>query len=202
MEVIMANNKTLVAAVLGWAIITLAVVGGAGFYFGLKYEQNQTAAKKAAVQDALKAVQPAPAVAQAPFKVTPAPVASASEPSGVLATPTPVPVSTPQPQATPVEQIIVTAAATHGMSALTMLRIARCESTNNPAAINYNYTAIDSAGVSHGHPMGLFQHVEGYWPARAAKYGYPGVSVFDPAANANVTAAMMANEGTSAWECK
>jgi uncharacterized protein HemX len=65
---IMANNKTVIAAVLGWAIITLAVVVGAGFYFGLKYEQNQTAAKKAAVQDALKAAAPAPAVAQAPLK--------------------------------------------------------------------------------------------------------------------------------------
>jgi hypothetical protein len=41
MEVIMANNKTLFAAVLGWAIITLAVVGSPGFYFGLKYEQTR-----------------------------------------------------------------------------------------------------------------------------------------------------------------
>jgi hypothetical protein len=65
MEVIMANNKTLFAAVLGWAIITLAVVGSPGFYFGLKYEQNQATAKKAAVQDALKAAAPAPAVAEA-----------------------------------------------------------------------------------------------------------------------------------------
>jgi len=59
------SNKTFIAAVLGWAIITLAVVGGTGFYFGLKYEQNQNAAKKAAVQDALKAAAPAPAVAEA-----------------------------------------------------------------------------------------------------------------------------------------
>jgi hypothetical protein len=40
-------------------------VGSPGFYFGLKYEQNQTTAKKAAVQDALKAAAPAPAVAEA-----------------------------------------------------------------------------------------------------------------------------------------
>jgi hypothetical protein len=57
------SNKNLVAAVIGWSIIALAVVGGTGFYFGLKYEQNQTAAKKAAVQDALKAAAPAPGVA-------------------------------------------------------------------------------------------------------------------------------------------
>jgi hypothetical protein len=59
------NSKTVALAVIGWSIIALAVVGGTGFYFGLKYEQNQTAAKKAAVQDALKAVAPAPAVAEA-----------------------------------------------------------------------------------------------------------------------------------------
>jgi hypothetical protein len=59
------SNKTLIAAVLGWAIITLAVVGGTGFYFGVKFEQNQNAGKKAAVQDALKAAAPAPAVAEA-----------------------------------------------------------------------------------------------------------------------------------------
>jgi hypothetical protein len=83
------------------------------------------------------------------------------------------------------------------MSASTMLRIARCESSFNPLARNPHYTV-----PGYGNPVGLFQHVEGYWPARAAKYGYPGASVFDPVANANVTAAMMANEGTSAWECK
>jgi hypothetical protein len=56
------NSKTVALAVIGWAIIGLAIVGGTGFYFGVKYEQNQTAAKKAAVQDARRAVK-APAVA-------------------------------------------------------------------------------------------------------------------------------------------
>jgi hypothetical protein len=57
-----SKSKTVALAVIGWAIIGLAIVGGTGFYFGLKYEQNQNAAKKAAVQDALKGIN-APAVA-------------------------------------------------------------------------------------------------------------------------------------------
>lgn len=82
-----------------------------------------------------------------------------------------------------------------------MLRIASCESRFNPLARNAGYTAYQN-GVSYGNPVGLFQHVEGYWPGRAARYGYPGASVFDPVANANVTAAMMRAEGMGAWECK
>jgi hypothetical protein len=83
------------------------------------------------------------------------------------------------------------------MRAATMIRIADCESDFNPLARNPHYYV-----PGYGNPVGLFQHVEGYWPARAVKYGWPGASVFDPVANANVRAAMMATEGTSAWECK
>lgn len=99
------------------------------------------------------------------------------------------------------EQIIIDAANAHGVSAADMLRIGRCESHYNAQSVNYGYTAYVN-GVSFGHPMGLFQHVEGFWPARAAKYGYPGASVLDPFANANVTAAMVAVEGWGAWECR
>lgn len=122
--------------------------------------------------------------------------------------PPPPPVGTSAPTVAPVasyavgslQAIIIAAANSHGVSAEMMLRIAKCESTFNPNARNSNYTAIVN-GVSYGNPVGMFQHVEGYWAARAVKYGYPGASVFDPVANANVTAAMMAAEGTSAWEC-
>ncbi len=37
-----SNSKTVALAVIGWAIIGLAIVGGTGFYFGVKFEQNQT----------------------------------------------------------------------------------------------------------------------------------------------------------------
>ena len=74
------------------------------------------------------------------------------------------------------------------------MHIARCESTLNPNAINTGY-------YDNGHPSGLFQHISGYWPARAAQYGYPGASVFDPVANANVTAAMFRDGHSNLWEC-
>jgi uncharacterized protein HemX len=75
MEVIMANtnlsvksNKSVtIAAVVGWSIITLAVVGGAGFYLGYQYRASEQAKTHAAVQDALKAAHaPAPVVAANP----------------------------------------------------------------------------------------------------------------------------------------
>lgn len=72
-----------------------------------------------------------------------------------------------------------------------------CESTMNPNAVNTGYAEIP------GHyPAGLFQHLSNYWPARAVKYGYAGASVFDPTANANVTAAMWAEGQSYLWECK
>jgi hypothetical protein len=55
-------STKFVLGIAGWVIIATAVIAGAEFYLGMKYEQGQTAAKKAAVQDALKAVN-APAVA-------------------------------------------------------------------------------------------------------------------------------------------
>ena len=58
------NKSTkLILGVAGWMIIGLAVATGAGFYAGYNYKATQDAATKAAVQDALKAVAPAPAVA-------------------------------------------------------------------------------------------------------------------------------------------
>jgi hypothetical protein len=71
MEVIMAttnpsptsrkfNFKSKVFIIENILIYT-AIVGAAGFYFGTQYSAHQQASTKAAVQNALKAVQPAPA---------------------------------------------------------------------------------------------------------------------------------------------
>lgn len=87
------------------------------------------------------------------------------------------------------------AAREHDIDEDYFLQIAICESTLNPNAVNHAY-------YENGHPSGLFQHLSGYWPARAAKYGYAGVSVFDATANANVTAAMFAEGNSSLWECQ
>lgn len=94
-----------------------------------------------------------------------------------------------------IEKIIIDAANKYGIDPNYALRIARCESSLDPNSVNYNY-------YENGHPSGLYQHISGYWPARAAKYGYAGASVFDATANANVTMAMWSDVGTIQWECK
>ena len=94
-----------------------------------------------------------------------------------------------------IEQIIRQAAIKNGLDENYLLRIARCESSLNPNAVNKSY-------YDNGHPSGLFQHISGYWPSRANKYGYPGASVFNAEANANVTAAMIKEGKGYLWECK
>lgn len=96
-----------------------------------------------------------------------------------------------------VEQIVRAAAHKYGIDEEQFVRIARCESNFNPNAINRNYS---EDGVSF--PAGIFQHLQNYWPARAAKYGYSGASVFDATANANVTAGMFRDGASNLWECK
>lgn len=67
----------------------------------------------------------------------------------------------------------------------------------NPNAINRSYSEN-----GRDYPAGLFQHLQNYWDARAAKYGYAGASVFDATANANVTAQMFKDGASNLWECK
>lgn len=99
------------------------------------------------------------------------------------------------PSAGSVSSIIIDAANKHGVDPNRALRIAQCESGLNPNAVNLGYN-------ENGYPSGLFQHLGGYWPARAAQHGYAGASVFDPVANANVTMAMWASGSAGLWECQ
>lgn len=92
------------------------------------------------------------------------------------------------------EKIVRDAANKYGISVDRAFRIANCESTWNPRAVNQNY-------YENGHPSGLFQHISGYWAQRAVDYGYPGASVFDPVANANVTMGMWRDGHANLWEC-
>jgi hypothetical protein len=55
-----SNNSTVIKTVL--AIVAIQAIAAGLFYAGIRYEQGQNAAKKAAVQDTLKAAT-APAVA-------------------------------------------------------------------------------------------------------------------------------------------
>jgi uncharacterized protein HemX len=59
------SNINTILAVSGWAVIFTALVAGAVFYFGYQYRASEQAKTSAAVQDALKAAAPAPAVAEA-----------------------------------------------------------------------------------------------------------------------------------------
>jgi uncharacterized protein HemX len=58
-------STKFILGIAGWAIIATAIVAGAGFYFGYQYRASEQAKTSAAVKDALKAAQPAPAVAEA-----------------------------------------------------------------------------------------------------------------------------------------
>ena len=93
-----------------------------------------------------------------------------------------------------VEEIVRQAARKYGLDEEHFVAIAMCESTMNPMSVNYGYN-------ENGYPSGLFQHLSGYYPARATKYGY-STDVFDAYSNANTTAAMMADGLSNLWECK
>lgn len=92
-----------------------------------------------------------------------------------------------------IEQIVRQAALKYGVDPDYLVRIARCESGMNSSSVNYSY-------YENGNPSGLFQHISGYYPARAIKYGY-STDVFDAYSNANVTAAMFRDGLQGLWEC-
>lgn len=72
------------------------------------------------------------------------------------------------------------------------VRVMMCESGGNPGARNGSSSA-----------SGLFQQLATYWPGRAATYGMAGRSVFDPWANAIVSAGMVRDTGGwSHWSCR
>lgn len=72
------------------------------------------------------------------------------------------------------------------------IRVAWCESSFNPAAVN------PATGAS-----GLFQHLPEEWAERSAAAGFPGASIFDPEANVGVAAWLLYESpgGWSHWEC-
>jgi hypothetical protein len=84
------------------------------------------------------------------------------------------------------EYVVREAAAEFGVDPDLMLRIQRCEGSV-PWARNRSTAS------------GLFQHIERYWPGRAAAVGADGAPWWDPQANARAAAWMMANGGTAPW---
>lgn len=129
--------------------------------------------------------QPVKALAEAPQPV--------AEPTATgKLKPTPAPASASSGD---IENIVRSAARKYGVNEDYFVQIAKCESRLNPNSVNTHYN-------ENGNPSGLFQHISGYWPARAAKYGHSGASVFDPVANAEVTAQMFRDGLQHLWECK
>ncbi|HKX76497.1 MAG TPA: transglycosylase family protein [Acidimicrobiia bacterium] len=64
------------------------------------------------------------------------------------------------------------------------IRIVKCESGGNPAAVN------PSSGAA-----GLFQHLPRYWKARAADAGFPGASPLNVEANVAASAWLVYHGG-------
>lgn len=68
------------------------------------------------------------------------------------------------------------------------IQVIACESNGDPDARN------PYSGAS-----GLFQHLPGAWPERAAGAGFPGASVFDPEANVAAAAWLLYESDGGGW---
>ena len=94
--------------------------------------------------------------------------------------------------------IITAASNKHGLSAGYMIKVATCESTLNPSAVNRGYYA------GGGHPSGLYQYLPETWNRISSRSPYgqqPWSEVFNVTTNANVTAWAFANGYSGEWAC-
>ena len=108
--------------------------------------------------------------------------------STALAAPAPSP--NPPPSVQQIQQIIRDAFAPLGPSVQDWaLRVAKCESSYNPNAVNR------SSGAS-----GLFQFLPSTWAS--TPQAKAGKSVFDPVANAQAAAWLYQRWGPGQWVCK
>ncbi|HET9015919.1 MAG TPA: SH3 domain-containing protein [Thermomicrobiaceae bacterium] len=107
----------------------------------------------------------------------------------VVTTSTVAPVITPAPSAAggSIVAIITAAATRYGQSSTDMLRVATCESSLNPAAVN------PTSGT-----MGLFQFLPSTW----ASTPYAGDSPTNAWASANAAAWMWSVGRRGAWACQ
>ena len=69
--------------------------------------------------------------------------------------------------------------------------------------VGVTITAWISAFIAGGgNPTGIFQYLPDTWREFSARAGLPGASIWDPEAQAHVTAWAFANGLSSHWECK
>jgi hypothetical protein len=86
---------------------------------------------------------------------------------------------------------VLTAAAEYGVDPNLMLQIMECESNGN--AVDVSTFVIDGQ-----HPTGLFQYLPTTWQADG---GAPG-DILNGSAQIQITAKVIAQQGTGAWECQ
>lgn len=128
-------------------------------------------------------------------------LAEASDRAIKAATMTKTASAAPAPPAQPsgsMESIVRAAAVKHGVNPDYLVRVARCESTMNPNAVNRNYFAGGS------HPTGLFQYLKETWNRISSRSPYgqqPWSAVTNGHINAHVTAWAFANGYSGEWEC-
>jgi len=145
--------------------------------------QAEAAAQQAAAEQAAAAARAA-ADAQAARAAQVAQAARAAQ--AAPPPPAPAPPAAPAP-AQSIQGIITSAFSPLGSGAVAWaLRVASCESGDNPNAVNA------SSGAS-----GLFQFLRSTW----AGTPYAASSVFDPVANARAAAWLYARSGPGQWQC-
>jgi len=113
--------------------------------------------------------------------------------------PEPAPKPEPVVQTGSTQQIkasIIKWADHYGLSSTRMLRIANCESTFRPSAVNYNYYA------GGGHPTGLFQYLPETWNRIGSRSPYGVGDIWNYEHQSRVTAWAFANGYAGEWACK
>lgn len=143
---------------------------------------------------AVRAADPSPGVIQVPPLPSPVTALIAPAPAAAIATPAPAPAptpATPAPTQRPaavsapagtVSQIILAAAAAHGVDGQWMIRIARCESGLNTRAYN-----------PAGPWIGLFQF------APSTFRGHGGTDIYSAQQQASIAASMLAAGQAHQW---
>lgn len=101
-----------------------------------------------------------------------------------------------KPSIAAIKAAIVKWAAYYSVSSGLLLRIADCESSFNPNAVNRSYYA------GGGNPSGIFQFLPSTFTRYASSAGIVNPNVFNYEHNIQAAAYAFSHGGASEWECK